>query len=158
MARNRFSKPPGPDYFLALAYFEVACDADSAKACKTAADISSRKLPKKTPTRDLEPAFTLYKKACALGAAESCLIAGSFATNQLNQSYIPDPAAAAKLLDRGCTLGEMQACRKAFMLYSRDQISRKDPSKSVGKDEAKALEYRIKACDLGDRKSCRYLK
>lgn len=157
MGLDKFSTPPGPRIAEALAYFETACEGESAKGCRAAAD-ASRKLPKTyAGRRNLKPAFKLYKKACSLGEPESCGIAGSFATNpNIQDDNLPDYQQAAQLLDRGCALNDALSCNEAYQLYSRDRVVRGHPGKSLPKDLEKASAYRDKTCDFTDSAYCRF--
>lgn len=86
-------------------------------------------------------ALALWTRACDLGVALDCLVAGRRTSNGLGTAT--DPKRAAALLQRGCDLNEGYSCEDLSAVY-QDGIG-------VPRNPALALELAEKACRLGSQ-------
>jgi TPR repeat protein len=94
-----------PDYALAKAAFQRACDAGELDGCASLASLHANGwgMPK-----DPAKALALGTKACDGGSVQGCFLLGFMYANGAGTSK--DPARARPLLDRACKGGEQAAC------------------------------------------------
>nr|MDQ2970484.1 PDZ domain-containing protein [Acidobacteriota bacterium] len=92
---------------------------------------------------DRDRALELYDRACRAGSAEACAYGGWHRTDR------PDQASdAVTMLERSCGLGNGAGCAHLAFLFATGS------RKLVEKDDRRATQLYIQACDFGDARGC----
>jgi hypothetical protein len=98
---------------------------------------------------DMRPALALYEKACAAGEPTGCAVAGYFYSGGqkgVSRNY----EKAADFDEKACERNVAGACVNLGILYT--------DGKGVERDLKRTGALYRKACDLGDKPGCNYLK
>jgi TPR repeat protein len=116
------------------------------KECATPAECEevARSLEGVQPLR----AATAFQRACELGAAEDCAIAGEY-WNHLGKLDTQDPAKANALFERGCTGGHPLSC----VLLGINLLD----GRGTPVDAARGDRVLRAACESGNGRGCRAL-
>lgn len=122
-------------------YLVKACDSQIGAACLS--------LSKKyTALESGRKAIDYATKACSYGQAKGCFSAGNiYYTGRCNIDI--DMPKAVSFFETACEADEVGGCAYLGWIYEKGE--------SVKKDEKKAAEYYLKACNLGYAKSCQKL-
>jgi len=127
------------DYPKARATFVTGCEAGSGAACYAVGYLLQRGLGTAV---DLDAALPYFQQACdQYDSADGCAEAGAILTN--NGST--DAARLTALADRACKLATEQCSLQAF-LYAT--------GRGVPRDETRATETYVKACQAGNALAC----
>lgn len=126
--------------------YKRGCDLGHANSCAELGYVSNRGsyFNEKEPG-DFAKVIGLFDKACAMGSPFGCYYLGS----ALGDSASPkthDPVEAFKALDRGCSLGNADACSETARAYLEGN--------GVAKDTKQGIDYFVKACQSGILKVC----
>ncbi len=167
-----------PDYGAARSYLQRACDGGEFEGCRNLAELyeQGQGVP-----RDAARSRQLLDYACRAGDPPACRVLGARLHDGSERSA-GDPSAARFYFERGCHLGEPSACALLGLYYmdglgglprdgSRgEDIARRACDKHASGcvvlavyyerqgDSRRALEFRRRACDLGDENACKKLR
>ncbi|MDR2152408.1 MAG: sel1 repeat family protein [Helicobacteraceae bacterium] len=89
--------------------------------------------------KDRQKAVELYKQACDYKYGKACDLLG-YSTEDNNLSL------SLEYYDKGCECGYHISCTRAANIYVKDIVGNENGRTDI--NASKALEYRIKACDL----------
>jgi TPR repeat protein len=92
--------------------------------------------------KDVPRGIALLERACGMGRAFAC---STLAVSLIREKV--DPQRGLTLLERSCDRGGTGDCGQLSFIYRGSQAP-------GGKSPAKALEYDVKACDLGSVSAC----
>jgi TPR repeat protein len=167
-----------PDYGAARSYLQRACDGGEFEGCRNLAELyeQGQGVP-----RDAARSRQLLDYACRAGDPPACRVLGARLHDGSERSA-GDPSAARVYFERGCHLGEPSACALLGLYYmdglgglprdgSRgEDIARRACDKHASGcvvlavyyerqgDSRRAVEFRRRACDLGDENACKKLR
>ena len=120
-----------------IPYFKRACDADIAAGCSQLAQfVEPIRYPKQHP-EELKQAHDAAQKACSLGSAFGCVLAGGML--DVDDSPIRNMPKALRAYERGCALGNGAACSSAATLYRQGDDG-------IAADIPLSLELMSRAC------------
>lgn len=117
-----------------------ACDRGDASGCESLGSAFAMGRP--GLPQDVTRGIALLERACGMGRTFAC---SNLASSLIRQKV--DPARGVTLLERSCERGTVGDCSQLAFLY-------RTGSMPEGKSPAKALEYELRACDLGSAGSC----
>lgn len=136
--------------------------------------------------RDVERAAAAFLKACRLGEALGCANLGYMA--EYGEGVVRDVGRARALYRQACRAGDVYGCLHVDLLAAEDAGAPREPVRAlahwrmgcdrgrdaracafvgviyedgpngVGRDEAKSLQAMGRACDLGERRACDWVK
>jgi hypothetical protein len=124
----------------ALRLAEIACGAGSAPACREAL----RALERESAPVDGQRRVDLLASACEHGDVEGCQEAGRLL--EADREAPTALARAARLDERGCTLGSARCCLRLAQLYHDRRVPPPDPGA--------ARRFRTRACQAGLFEAC----
>jgi TPR repeat protein len=159
------------------------CDLGDARACNNLGD--GLAYGDGAP-RDTQRAAATFAKACRLGEALGCANWGYMA--ERGEGMERDLARARALYRDACATGDIYGCLHADMLAAEDAGAPRDPDRALAhwrracerdrnaracsfvglmyedgpdgfaRDETKSLQAMNRACELGDRRACEWVK
>lgn len=162
--------------------YQRGCDLGNGLACSNLGD--AYEYGNGVP-HDLVHAATLYERACRLGMALGCSNLGHLLKH--GEGVARDVARARVLFRDACAGGDVYGCLHAALLAAEEAGAPRDPQGSVqhwqhacdardaractfvgvifedgpdgyARDEARSLKAMSRACDLGNREGCTWLK
>jgi TPR repeat protein len=137
----------GRDVTRAAELFKKACHSGEALAC---ANLGYMVEHGEGIDRDARRARDLYRDACSTGEVYGCLHSAMLAA--VTAGAPSDPARSLAHWQRGCDQGRnAQSCAFVGLLYE-------DGPDGKARDEAKSTEAMSRACKLGERLACEWLK
>jgi uncharacterized protein len=131
----------------ALPYFRKACDGELAEGC---ASLGVELMPdgdEPDVQARARESLQILTKACTMGAGRGCDFAGDVLTDK--DYKIVDVDAAVRIYDRGCSLGEANACWSLSQIYIK--------GKGVPKNAKMGVSLLNKACLGGSSDECQEL-
>ncbi len=129
-----------------IPFFKKACEAGHADSCSGWG--SSLKPPgskEKEKVADFVKAVELFKRACDMGSGTGCGSLG-YALREEFSTTTFNLASSFRAFNRGCSLGDSNACSNTAIAYLSGA--------GVPKDTAKGIDFFAKACQSGDAKVC----
>jgi TPR repeat protein len=117
------------------------CDRGDAGSCDSLGSTLTQGRPPELP-KDVKRGIALLESACGMGRQWAC---STLATSLIREKV--DAERGLSLLERSCDRGGIGDCGQLAFLYGQGQAP-------GGKSPTKALEYEVKACDLGAAFSC----
>ncbi|MGD0675768.1 MAG: tetratricopeptide repeat protein [Polyangiaceae bacterium] len=171
------------DWGRAATAYERGCNLGDARACNNLGDALDYGdgLP-----RDAQRAAALFDKACHLGNALGCANLGTMAEH--GEGVVRDAARARDLYRDACLTGEVYGCLHADMMVAGGGAVAVDPERVLerwrsacekgrdaracafvgilyedghdgrARDEAASMRAMTRACDLGERRACEWVK
>jgi len=130
------------DRLRANVYYSKGCDGDAAWACYNVA--TSYRSGDGVLAKDPAQAVTLLRKACELGAARACNLAGVMYHD--GETGAKDFLLAFGLFHKACDDGYDWGCRNTASMYRNGT--------GIGRDEARADALDRRACDGGIADAC----
>jgi TPR repeat protein len=131
----------------AASLFDKACHLGEALGCSNLGYVVEHGVG---VARDRRRAQELYRDACSTGEVYGCLHSAMLAA--VERGAPTDPARALAYWRRGCDRDHhAQSCAFVGLLYE-------DGPDGRARDEAKSHEAMSRACDLGDRLACEWIK
>ena len=171
------------DRVRAVRAYGRGCDLGDPGACNNLADALAYG---EGTERDVTRAAALFDKACRLGYALGCANLGFMAEH--GEGIAPDTARARALYRDACVSGDVYGCLHAEMLAAQDAGAPRDPMQALAhferacersanakacafvgllyedgpdgkaRDEAKSSQAMSRACKLGERRACEWMK
>ena len=176
------SAPYPRDLARAAVEYQRGCDLGNGLACSNLGD--AYEYGTGVP-RDLSHAATLYERACRIGKALGCSNLGHLLKH--GEGVTRDVARARALFRDACTGGDIYGCLHSALLVAEEAGAPRDPPRSVdhwqracdardaracafvgllfedgpdgyARDEARSQQAMSRACDLGPREGCLWLR
>ena len=127
----------------------ASCSANDALACYQIGQLGFA--PPAGATTTSQEAFYYSRRGCELGSGGACSVLGGAYVNGTDEVQA-EPEAAIAILDRGCKLGDTNACQLARQLLSRDgQLRQRVPAIDPAAPAAEQLRLARQAVESGDR-------
>jgi TPR repeat protein len=127
----------------------ASCSANDSLACYRIGQLGFA--PPAGATTTTQEAFYYSRRGCELGSGAACAVLGAAYINGTDEVQA-EPAVAIAILDRGCTLGDSEACQLARQLLARDgQLRQRAPAIDPSAPAAEQLRLARQAVESGDR-------